>query len=126
MGYAMSLGSGMRAVRNPSDLEVVEAFDRMAEMGEDCVKIIMYKDGVPAVLVMDQELADTIVYPAGTKIDEEHSKTYKIVRSYADDDHPDHRKVIYTGLTLVEAHAHCRSEESRLSGVWFDGFEEES
>jgi hypothetical protein len=51
--------------------------------------------------------------------------TYSIVRFHADSNHPDHRKVIDTGLTLDEAQAHCQDEDSRESGVWFDGYTEE-
>lgn len=55
----------------------------------------------------------------------EDDKTYKIVRFYRDSEHPDHRKVIKTGLTLEEAQEHCRDEETHEPGVWFDGYEEE-
>lgn len=51
--------------------------------------------------------------------------TYQIVRFYKDDNHPDHRKVIATGLTRAEAQAHCKDESTQEKGVWFDGFEEE-
>lgn len=57
-------------------------------------------------------------------------KTYKVVRFHYDQDHPDHRKVIATGLTLDEAQAHCQDPTTR--GVdaggeveWFDGYNEE-
>lgn len=53
------------------------------------------------------------------------SATYRIVRMYRDDEHPDHLKVIDRGLTLEEAQAHCRDESTREAGVWFDGYEEE-
>lgn len=51
--------------------------------------------------------------------------TYKIVRMHFDSDHPDHLRIIDTGLTLEEAQAHCRREDTREAGVWFDGYEEE-
>ena len=51
--------------------------------------------------------------------------TYKIVRMYRDDEHPDHLRVIETGLTLEEAQEHCRREDTREEGVWFDGYDEE-
>jgi hypothetical protein len=51
--------------------------------------------------------------------------TYKIVRFYKDDDHPDNRSVIDTGLTLEQAQAHCHDEATHEAGVWFDGYEEE-
>jgi len=51
--------------------------------------------------------------------------TYKIVRFYADETHPDNRKVIKEGLTLEEAQAHCDNPESHESGVWFDGYHAE-
>lgn len=55
----------------------------------------------------------------------EDDKTYKIVRFYADDSHPDHRKVIKTGLTLEEAQEHCNDEDTHEPGIWFDGYTEE-
>lgn len=47
----------------------------------------------------------------------------KIIRFYRDD-RPS--KVIKTGLTLEEAQAHCRREDTHdhLEG-WFDGYEDE-
>jgi len=51
--------------------------------------------------------------------------TYKIVRKYKDDNHPDHNKVIAEGLTRAEAQAHCKDPESKEDGVWFDCFYEE-
>ena len=51
--------------------------------------------------------------------------SYKIIRFYSDDSHPDHRKVIKTGLTKGEAQAHCESPDTMEDGVWFDGFESE-
>jgi hypothetical protein len=52
-------------------------------------------------------------------------KTYRIVRKYKDNNHPDHNKEIDTGLTLEEAKEHCSSDETHEDGVWFDAFEEE-
>lgn len=52
-------------------------------------------------------------------------ETYEIVRKYRDNNHPDHNKVIKTGLTLKEARKHCSSEETHEPGVWFDAFYEE-
>jgi hypothetical protein len=58
--------------------------------------------------------------------------TYRVIRFYADTSHPDHHKVIATGLSRAEAKAHCQRDETHLvDGVdlglidWFDGFEEE-
>lgn len=56
--------------------------------------------------------------------------TYKIVRFHRDDNHPDHRKVIRTGLTLEEAQEWCSDEAThghdRNGDVeWFDGYDEE-
>jgi len=48
--------------------------------------------------------------------------SYSIVRFYADENHPDNRKVIKTGLTLKEAQAHCNLPESHEPGIWFDGY----
>ena len=50
---------------------------------------------------------------------------YKIVRFCFDDNDPDHRKVIKTGLTLEEAQDHCQRDDTREAGVWFDGYYQE-
>lgn len=60
------------------------------------------------------------------------ANTYKIRRFYADDTHPDHRKVIETGLTLDEAQEHCNDEDTREYDpetgfvIWFDGYDKEN
>ena len=51
--------------------------------------------------------------------------TYKIVRKYKDMNHPDHDKVIDTGLTREEAQEHCSRDDTHEPGVWFDAFYEE-
>jgi len=51
--------------------------------------------------------------------------TYRIVRRYKDDSHPDNRKVIDEGLTREEAKEHCNDPDTCEPGVWFDSFEEE-
>ena len=51
--------------------------------------------------------------------------TFKIVRFCFDDNHRDHNKIIKTGLTEQEAQEHCQRDDTRLAGVWFDGFTEE-
>ena len=51
--------------------------------------------------------------------------TYLIRRFYADDSHPDHRKVIKRGLTLAEAQEHCQDEDTSEPGIWFDGYNED-
>lgn len=51
--------------------------------------------------------------------------TYKVVRNY----HPNtgrSSKVVLVGLTLQEAKAHCRREDTRKEGEWFDGYEKET
>ena len=64
--------------------------------------------------------------------------TYKIVRFYESDDHE--TEVIATGLTLVEAQAHCNDDETSSTtaaskeglmrtaryGRWFDGYTDEA
>jgi hypothetical protein len=55
----------------------------------------------------------------------EEAETYKIVRYYADYSHPDHQKVIDTGLTRKEAQKHCSDPKTHEAGVWFDGFVKE-
>ena len=56
---------------------------------------------------------------------------YKIVRMYTDETHPDHLKIIKTGLTLKQAQRHCEREDTRLKDettglmVWFDGWNDE-
>jgi hypothetical protein len=56
-------------------------------------------------------------------------ETYLIRRFCFNDEHPDHRKVIDTGLTLEQAKAHCNDEATHGTdeerGAWFDGFERE-
>lgn len=47
--------------------------------------------------------------------------TYKIIRFYQDD-RPS--KTVKRGLTLDEAQAHCRREDTHGEG-WFDGYDEE-
>ena len=50
--------------------------------------------------------------------------TYRIVRfKYPDFIKP--VKVVKTGLTLEEAQAHCRREDTHEEYAWFDGYEEE-
>ena len=49
-------------------------------------------------------------------------KTYKIIRFRRDE--AGKAEVIATGLTLEEAQAHCRREDTAGDG-WFDGYEEE-
>ena len=52
-------------------------------------------------------------------------RTYKIIRMYFEGD----SKVIKTGLTLKDAQAHCRREDthkrdSNGNVIWFDGYTE--
>ena len=51
--------------------------------------------------------------------------TYRIVRKYADETHPDNGMVIKEGLTREEAKTHCKDPDTHESGVWFDCFYEE-
>lgn len=50
---------------------------------------------------------------------------YQIIRQYMDSSHPDHHKIVKEGLTMEEAQEHCRDEETREEGVWFDSYESE-
>ena len=50
---------------------------------------------------------------------------YKILRKYRDYTHPDHNKVIDTGLTLKQAQKHCTKKSTREPGVWFDCYVED-
>ena len=59
------------------------------------------------------------------KGEEEMEESYKIVRFCFDENSPDHRRVIRTGLTLEEAQDHCNDPDTHGDG-WFDGYEEES
>jgi hypothetical protein len=52
-------------------------------------------------------------------------ETYKIIRFYRDTEHPQHRAVIDTGLTLEEAREHCNDDDTKEEGVWFDGYTSE-
>lgn len=54
--------------------------------------------------------------------------TYKIVRMYWDESK--RNRTIKRGLTLEEAKAHCRREDTHKKDedgqvIWFDGYEEE-
>lgn len=51
---------------------------------------------------------------------------YKILRNYRDSNHPDHNKVIDSGLTLEEAQKHCNDPTTREPGVWFDCYVEDN
>lgn len=55
--------------------------------------------------------------------------TYRIRRFCFNDEHPDHRRVIKTGLSLEDAQAHCNDPstqgEDDERGQWFDGYDEE-
>lgn len=46
--------------------------------------------------------------------------TYTIIRFFKDDDKPS--KIIREGLTLEQAQAHCRREDTHGED-WFDGYE---
>ena len=46
--------------------------------------------------------------------------TYKITRFYVDG----HKETIKTGMTLEDAQAHCRQDDTHGYG-WFDGYDEE-
>ena len=50
--------------------------------------------------------------------------TYSIIRFY----HPSQdreNEVVQTGLTLEEAQTHCRRHDTKVEGVYFDGYAEE-
>ena len=49
-------------------------------------------------------------------------ETYKIIRMYRDSNKDS--IIVDTGLTLEEAQAHCRREDTHGDG-WFDGYEKE-
>lgn len=70
------------------------------------------------------EPGDVELLEAAGVPEHEPERTYKIIRLYVEEGHPDHRKVIRTGLTLDEARAHCNDPSTRTD-EWFDGFEEE-
>jgi hypothetical protein len=50
---------------------------------------------------------------------------YKIIRFYSDSDDDRNGEIIATGLTLEEAQAHCKREDTHEVGVWFDGYTQE-
>ena len=49
--------------------------------------------------------------------------TYKIIRFYRDNKDID-KQVLVRGLTLEQAQAHCRRDDTKGDG-WFDGYEQE-
>ena len=59
--------------------------------------------------------------------------TYQITRLYTDENHPEHRRVVRTGLTLRAAQLHCRREDTHefevdgmgIKGkvIWFDSYD---
>lgn len=49
--------------------------------------------------------------------------TYMIIRFYKAHNR---NRIIKRGLTLEEAQAHCRREDTRKAGVWFDGYDREN
>ena len=51
-------------------------------------------------------------------------KTYKIIRFCMDDNDPENKKIVKTGLTLDEAQKHCQDKSTHGVG-WFDGYTEE-
>jgi len=51
--------------------------------------------------------------------------TYKIVRKHFDMNHPDHNKLVASGLTLEEAQEHCSDESTHEKGIWMDVFYED-
>ena len=50
-------------------------------------------------------------------------KTYKIVRFRREEAAP--QEIIVRGLTLEQAQAHCKRDDTKGDG-WFDGYEEET
>jgi len=50
-------------------------------------------------------------------------RTYKIVRSFEDEDKG--KRIVKRGLTLEEARAHCHRPDTKGAG-WFDGYSEEN
>ena len=53
--------------------------------------------------------------------EQEGNMLYKIIRFVRDGTN----KVIKRGLTLMQAQEHCKREDTRKEGVWFDGYTEE-
>lgn len=54
------------------------------------------------------------------------TKTYRIVRFYAPHlNLPPKRIRGKSGLTLKEAQDHCKKEDTKKDGEWFDGYQEE-
>ena len=58
----------------------------------------------------------------GEQIEPQCEHRYKIVRFFQDDTPA---QIIKTGLTLEQAQAHCKREDTQGPG-WFDGYTEES
>lgn len=54
----------------------------------------------------------------------ERSASYRVVRFYKDDEHPQHRMIVKRGLTLYLARQHCDNPDTHTAD-WFDGYEKE-
>ncbi len=82
------------------------------------------------VVVTTSTMATYRVWPSGTLTEfgsdwrDAEPETYKIVRFCFDEDSPENHKVMQSGLTLDEAQAHCRRDDTHGAG-WFDGYERE-
>jgi hypothetical protein len=94
------------------DRAVIRTTDKTYRDLQECVHI-----GQPGHLyVTDPITGSTRV--AEVSIEPE---TYRIERFYADDRHSE---IIVRGLTLAQAQAHCRRDDTRGPG-WFDGYNQE-
>lgn len=59
------------------------------------------------------------------------NQTYVVRRFHRDDEHPYHRMIVKTGLTLSEAQEHCQDDATHELDedglvVWFDGYDKET
>lgn len=115
-----------------------DGWDYRTEGCPTCGRVVGTVDGIPTCDNCGWKYEDTDV-PEGVTVpvmsgnalaamlrpkeDATPEQTYKIVRFFFDEGTP--TEVITRGLTLEQAQAHCRRDDTHGEG-WFDGYESEA